>query len=107
MASVVEHEGDEQVDLVGHDPAVLDVDALLLDPGATDVAQGLVGALDAGAHRVLEALVGTGADLGDAGDGCHDGSSCRFGVWTSTVPRIALHPPRCKAPGRGRARVSP
>ena len=37
----------EHVDPVGHDAAVLDVDLLLLDPGALDVAQGLVGTLDA------------------------------------------------------------
>ena len=54
--SVVEDERDEHVHAVGDDAAVLDIDLLLLDPRALDVAQRLVRALDALVDGGLEAL---------------------------------------------------
>src|SRR5688572_512106 len=60
---VLEHERDEHVDLVAHRLAVLDLDALLLDPGRGDVAHRLVHARDPDLDRLLEAAAGAGADL--------------------------------------------
>src|SRR3712207_4719112 len=54
--SALEDEGHLDVDLVLLDLAVPELDPLLLDPGRGDAAQGLVGALEALADGVLEAL---------------------------------------------------
>src|SRR6185436_118306 len=51
------------------DAPVLHVHPLLLHPGGGDVAERCARAVHAHAQRVLEALVGAGADLGDAGHG--------------------------------------
>src|SRR5688572_24177918 len=65
-ASRVEDEGDLHVDLVLRDPAVPELDPLLLDPGRGDPAQGPGGALQPLPDRVLEALARGGGDLADA-----------------------------------------
>jgi hypothetical protein len=51
-------EGNLQVDLVASYVAVLDHDVHVLDPGALDVAQGLVGAVEGFPYGRLEALRG-------------------------------------------------
>ena len=67
--SVVQDERDQHVHPIADDPAVLDIDGLFLDPGALDVAKRPVGAIDALVDGILEAALGTGADLGHARDG--------------------------------------
>ena len=67
--SVVKHEGDHHVDPEGRDCAVRAIDALFLDPGAFDVAQGVVGAGEALADGILEPFFRRGRDLGDACNG--------------------------------------
>jgi hypothetical protein len=51
---LLEDEGDEQVDSVGNDVAVLYVDRLLLDPGRRDTTQGRVGPSEANFHGVFK-----------------------------------------------------
>src|SRR5258706_7113443 len=80
LRSVVEDEGHQQVDLVLDDPAVPDVDALLLDPCAGHVAEGLGGAGDALVDGVVETFGGRRADLGDSGNGHADLLS---GAWST------------------------
>ncbi len=66
--SVVQNEGHEHVHLVLGDRASVQANVLLLDPGALDVPQGLVRALEAGLDRVLEARGRRRADLGHTCD---------------------------------------
>src|SRR4051794_29123140 len=67
--SALEDEGHLHVDLVLGDLAVLELDALVLDPGRGDAAQGLGGALQALTDGVLEALRRGGGDFAHACDG--------------------------------------
>jgi hypothetical protein len=47
---------------------LIDDHILILDPGGFDVLQGLGGTLDALLEGIVEALGGSGFDLGDSGD---------------------------------------
>src|SRR5690606_26421032 len=69
--SVVEDERHLEHVLVRGDPAVGDLDGLVLDPRARHVAQSLARALDAEAHGVVEACGRAGRDGRDAGDRAH------------------------------------
>src|SRR5215218_6206466 len=66
LGSVLQDEGNLQVDLVANYVAVLDHDVHVLNPGALNVAQGLVGAIEGFPYSRLEALRGDGAYLVDA-----------------------------------------
>src|SRR2546426_752935 len=92
-ASVVDDERHHQVDLVLGDLVVLDVHALLLDPGAADIPEGLRRAGDPLLDGVLEALRGGGADLRDTGDG-HSVLSftCGSPHWSGHLTAVDLHP---------------
>src|SRR5207253_776707 len=83
LLRVFEYESHLHVDLVAHDLAVVYLDALLLDPGALHVPERLRGPLDAHPDRILEALVGSRADLRHPRDGA-----------THTTPDGHASPPR-------------
>src|SRR3974390_1020050 len=69
---LLKYERDQQIDLPRDDPAVRDVNVLLLDPGGGDTAQGLRGATHRRVDRVLETGVRLRGDLGDSCDRtCH------------------------------------
>src|SRR6187551_1077879 len=80
--SVVEDERHHHVDLVLGDVPVADVDPLLLDPGAADVAKRLGRPGDARLDGVLEALRRHGTDLSDSCDSHGVASSGCVGVPT-------------------------
>src|SRR5215218_8510778 len=63
LGSVLQDEGNLQVDLVANYVAVLDHDVHVLNPGALNVAQGLVGAIESFPYGCLKALWGNGASL--------------------------------------------
>src|SRR5688572_5656144 len=66
LGAVLQDEGDLQVDLVANYVAILDHDVHVLNPGALNVAQGLVGAIESFPYGCLKALRGNGAYLVDA-----------------------------------------
>src|SRR5215211_7373912 len=66
LGAVLQDEGDLQVYLVACDVAILDHDVHVLNPGALNVAQALVGAIEGFPYGCLKALRGNGAYLVDA-----------------------------------------
>src|SRR5215204_6184578 len=66
LGAVLQDEGNLQVHLVADDVAVLYQDVHALNPGALNVAQGLVGAIESFPYGCLKALRGNGAYLVDA-----------------------------------------
>src|SRR4029453_9139014 len=105
---LVEHEGDEQVDLVAADaPVVADLDLLLLHPGGLDPAEGLGVPPQAHPDGVLEAGFRRRADLGYPGDRSgHDGpprvgGDCRR-AYPAAPDEITLRDRRFRARATGR-----
>src|SRR5690606_5207257 len=93
-ASVSQYERHLHVDAVGDDPAVLDFHFLFLDPGAADIFQCLVGALDPLFESVLKADLGRCSDFGDTGD--------RHGFLLATEHSPPLAAYRCRPPATRR-----
>src|SRR5690554_888085 len=104
-ASVVEDEGDLEDHLVGGDLPVDDLDGLVLDPRARDVAQGLGGALDAQPDGVVEARRGASGDRRDACDRSHGGPPVPIPVLPgSALSRLT---PSTLPPGRASRKQRP
>src|SRR5829696_384897 len=66
LLALFQDEGYGHVDLLARDVPVLDHDVHVLDPGTLDVAEGAGSTVDALVYRVLEALIGRGAQLGNS-----------------------------------------
>src|SRR5215203_389819 len=66
LGAVLQHEGYLEVDLVACDVALLDQDVHVLNPGALNVAQALVGPIEGFPYGCLKAIRGNGAYLVDA-----------------------------------------
>lgn len=53
---VVQNKRDQKVHLIIDDLAIVEVDLLFLDPGASDMSNRLIGTVDSMLNRVLKAL---------------------------------------------------